>query len=472
LTPEFQVVPLIETGGTIFPGLIELHNHLPYNYLPLWDVPRKFTDRNTWRLNEPKYNPAVAWPAKILSSNPDLDYPRAIARFSECRSLFGGVTTSEGITVSNATGSINYFKGLVRNIEAPDEATWPTGLGHTLDFAPNEIASTLWPALQSQRAFFYHLAEGTDTASRQHYLDLNMQGSWAINANLVAIHCTALQGPDFARLAAAAGIVWSPLSNYLLYGGTTDVAAAKQAGARIALGADWSPSGSKNLIGELKIAKIVSDNAGGLFSAEELVRMATMTPAKMSQWDFFVGSIEAGKRADLLVVSGSTADGYGRLLQVSEGDVIFVFINGRARLARKEFATFDPAMEEIVTIGGRDFVLDLHEDTSTPLDGMRLSTAISKLSYGLEHMPELGKSFPKDLAHALAFSPATMWGIELDYDDTTSHSGIKLAALDPIDPTLLYPMELAPITEADDATFRPTLKANSNIPKFLRDALS
>ena len=32
------VVPL-ETGGTVFPGLIELHNHLAYNALPLWQVP-------------------------------------------------------------------------------------------------------------------------------------------------------------------------------------------------------------------------------------------------------------------------------------------------------------------------------------------------------------------------------------------------------------------------------------------------
>jgi cytosine/adenosine deaminase-related metal-dependent hydrolase len=40
-------------------------------------------------------------------------------------------------------------------------------------------------------------------------------------------------------------IVWSPLSNLLLYGKTTDVAAARTAGLTIALGSGWSPSGSK-----------------------------------------------------------------------------------------------------------------------------------------------------------------------------------------------------------------------------------
>src|SRR5207245_4557190 len=30
----------ISTSGTIYPGLIELHNHLSYNVLQLWQVPK------------------------------------------------------------------------------------------------------------------------------------------------------------------------------------------------------------------------------------------------------------------------------------------------------------------------------------------------------------------------------------------------------------------------------------------------
>ena len=36
----FEGVKIINTQGTIFPGLIELHNHLSYDLLRLWDVPR------------------------------------------------------------------------------------------------------------------------------------------------------------------------------------------------------------------------------------------------------------------------------------------------------------------------------------------------------------------------------------------------------------------------------------------------
>src|SRR5688572_13030647 len=45
----FDGSPLLNTGGTIFPGLIELHNHLSYNVLTLWQVPQQFKIRDQWR---------------------------------------------------------------------------------------------------------------------------------------------------------------------------------------------------------------------------------------------------------------------------------------------------------------------------------------------------------------------------------------------------------------------------------------
>jgi cytosine/adenosine deaminase-related metal-dependent hydrolase len=55
---------------------------------------------------------------------------------------------------------------------------------------------------------------------------------------------------DFDVLAAhGSAMIWSPLSNLLLYGGTARIDAAQAAGVAIGLGSDWSPSGSKNLLG-------------------------------------------------------------------------------------------------------------------------------------------------------------------------------------------------------------------------------
>ena len=96
-------------------------------------------------------------------------------------------------------------------------------------------------------------------------------------------------------------MVWSPLSNLLLYGGTADIARARAEELPIALGSDWSPSGSKNLLAELKVAWLVSEAAGRRVHPRELVAMATVNPARMLKWDGALGSIEPGKRADMVV---------------------------------------------------------------------------------------------------------------------------------------------------------------------------
>lgn len=41
--------PTIDRKATVYPGLIELHKHLSYNILPLWQVPKKFTNRAQWQ---------------------------------------------------------------------------------------------------------------------------------------------------------------------------------------------------------------------------------------------------------------------------------------------------------------------------------------------------------------------------------------------------------------------------------------
>ena len=116
--------------------------------------------------------------------------------------------------------------------------------------------------------------------------------------SLAGIHCAALRKQDFRVLGRqGASMVWSPLSNLLLYGDTAKVEEAKAAGVRIGLGSDWSPTGSKNLLGELKVAKLVSDARGTLFEDRELVAMATRNGAAILKWDKALGSIEAGKRA-------------------------------------------------------------------------------------------------------------------------------------------------------------------------------
>jgi cytosine/adenosine deaminase-related metal-dependent hydrolase len=467
---SFANVTPIDTGGTIYPGLIELHNHLSYNFLPLWSVPRKYTNRNEWREHEPDYQPNVALPAAIIGKNADVDYPRSIARFVECRSLLGGVTTTQGLSASGGGGK-QYYQGLTRNVEAPRDPIFPAAGGQTLDYSPAEIKTKLVPALKKDRPFFYHLSEGTDVPARQRFLDLEYEsGTWAIDRDLITIHCTALEAPDYSELGAGAGMVWSPLSNLLLYGATADVKAAREAGVTIALGSDWSPSGSKNLLGELKIARIVSKHLGGLFSDSELVRMVTSAPARMLGWDGHVGSLERGKKADVLVLEGSGGDPYRQLVEAMENDLLAVLIDGRPRYGRLGLLDFDMSKQERIVVGGKDYCLDLTEAESDPLSGLSLATAIAKLTYGLKHLSDLASDAIAIQSHALEIVNKATMTIDFDLEP----EGLDFIAMPQFAAQFmgsLKPLPMSPITAVDDPDYVPLLKANPNLPAYVRNAL-
>src|SRR5262245_27270804 len=76
--PDFADVRPRPMRGTIYPGLIELHNHLSYDALRLWDVPATYQNRSQWRA-APSYVQAVTGPMCVLGQSPG--YPEAIVRY-------------------------------------------------------------------------------------------------------------------------------------------------------------------------------------------------------------------------------------------------------------------------------------------------------------------------------------------------------------------------------------------------------
>ena len=128
-----------------------------------------------------------------------------------------------------------------------------------------------------------------------------------------------------------ATLVWSPLSNLLLYGQTADIAAAKEAGVHIALAPDWAPSGSKSPLHELKVADLWDDEMlGDIFTDYELVDMVTAGAAEATNWDSEVGTIAPGMVADLVVVDNIHANPYRNLINAIDPDVRLTVVGGIA----------------------------------------------------------------------------------------------------------------------------------------------
>ena len=312
-----------ETGGLVYPGLIDLHNHIAYNCLPLWIAPDRkvpWTARDQWP-RDSDYQPAVSAPANALCHADG----KAVLKYVETKAVVGGVTAIQG---SAKVGRV--FEGwMVRNIE---EETFRTGKKtvnqSVLRFASAEQYASAKRDLDEDHAFIYHLAEGTDPRLLVDYD--NVRDHDLLAPKFIGIHSTALGEPQFTEWHPRGGsVVWSPFSNLWLYGATTDVVAARAARMRICLGADWSPSGSKNLLGELKVADLYSrTQLGGAISAQELCAMATCNPADALGWQGQLGRLRPGLHGDFVAVRDRGEDAYRTLIDTTEPDILLVGING------------------------------------------------------------------------------------------------------------------------------------------------
>src|SRR5262249_24533244 len=478
----------VDTKGTIYPGLIELHNHLSYNALPFYDVPKKYRNRSEWNTGD-HYRKFVTGPMKVLAN--DVKYVIAIVRYVECKCLLGGTTTSQGIKLSSYQGIERYYKGVVRNVEKTYDTELPDAATHIGDVEAEQRDAFLIH-LKKLKCQLLHLAEGLDDTARKTFLSLQApNGEWAITDALTGIHCAALHQSDFEVLASKkASMVWSPLSNLLLYGDTAKVELARKAEVKIGVGSDWSPTGSKNLLGELKIARLVSDHRGGIFKPRELLAAATREAAAILKWEDQVGTLERDKRADLLILPGASSDAYEQLLGASEKDIELVVIDGVPRFGRRQLlrrllgAAGDET--EAISVGGGERLLYLHQKDADPDVGkLKLAEARTQLEDGLGHLPELA-SHLDTLTGLKLLDPAVAeqrgpflvldheelpgFDLRTHFDDPDALRRARreqvLEAGTPL-PDLLEPLPLDPLTAVDDEKLVANLKRNPNLPSYV-----
>jgi cytosine/adenosine deaminase-related metal-dependent hydrolase len=509
--PEgFAAVTIVESGGTIFPGLIELHNHLSYNALPPWSpVPKRFENRGQWP-NHAAYRPLVSGPMTVVGQYKDAhgQFPLlpALVCYVECKCLLGGVTTSQGVKLASNAGIQRFYRGIVRNVEQTDDPDLPEAQGRIPDLVAKDAAHFLARLNAEDSCFLLHLSEGvTDPAeplseARKHFLALEIApNKWALSKTFTGIHAAGLLPADFDVLVShGSSIVWSPLSNLLLYGGTARVDAAKQAGVVIGLGSDWSPTGSKNLLGELKVAWLYNQkNLNELFQAREIVAMATRNAAHILKWDKVAGTIKAGSRADLLAIDSMAADPYEALLHARETDIRLVMINGIARYGWPEVMTKLAPNDQTINVGGKTRRLFLKQETADPdVAQVSLSQATDALRDALHNIAKLAKETEKaklvaPVRRLLDAQTAPVWSLALD---EICACGVELAprlpfagprdftgpvraprAIAKTAPPLseiLKPVKLDPLTVADDPGFLNMITQQPNVPAPIKNNLS
>lgn len=134
-----------------------------------------------------------------------------------------------------------------------------------------------------------------------------MQGLGLVNDRLIAVHMTQLTEAEIEACArAGVSVVHCPESNLKLASGFCPVAKLAAAGVNVALGTDGCASNNDlDMIGEMRTAALLAKGVSGdprALDAASALRMATLGSARAMGIGDLVGSIEAGKQADLAAV--------------------------------------------------------------------------------------------------------------------------------------------------------------------------
>lgn len=298
----------------IYPGFIDAHNHVLYNFLPRWTPPRLFAHRGLWQ-SSPAYVAFKAPYNALLRSN-----PCELVRWGEIAALMSGITTVQGTPARKCN------QGLVRNAENENG----------LALAPDHIRTYILDIssfrgavdVTRTKSFVVHISEGIGETPRKDFDILKAKG--LLRAETAIIHGTAFGDAEFREMGqVGAKLIWSPQSNLALYAETTNIPLALRHGIEVSLGVDWNPSGSDTMFDELRVAKQVDDERwGGVIPSGEWLRMITSHPARALALDHLLGSVQPQRKADLTILRARAADPSTNLLQTHLADVEMVWIGG------------------------------------------------------------------------------------------------------------------------------------------------
>jgi hypothetical protein len=225
--------------------------------------------------------------------------------------------------------------------------------------------------------------------------------------------------------------------------------------------------------------------------------MVTRDAAAILKWDKAIGTLEAGKRADLFVIGGKAGDPYEALIKARETAIRLVMINGVARYGMPALMARLGPQGEAWRVGGLARRLFLGHTTGDPdVAEVSLAAACKALTKALHDLPRLAADLerprPVMATRKLALDAAApvVWSLALDEiqetavalrprlpfnspDDFTGPARVtmKAAAAKPLS-AILQGIELDPLTVADDRRFLARIEAQPNVPEPVRMGLA
>ena len=364
------------TGSVVMPGLINTHTHAPMvlyrglaDDLALMDWLQKYIFPAEGKTVSPEFVRVGTQLAALemiqsgTTTYADMYYfEEEIARATKAAGLRGvlGETiiqfpVADAKTPAESLARVERFAQEFANDDLITPAVAPHAM-YTLDADTLKACRALADRLKIP--VIIHLAETKDeikTADEKYHATpvafLDSLGFWG--PRTLAAHGVHLTPADIDILARkGVGVSHNPESNMKLASGIAPVEAMRRARIAVGLGTDGAASNNDlDMFEAMRQAaflhKLVSNDPRAI-PAPVALEMATIEGARAMGMDSQIGSLATGKRADLLVVSMSSArqtpmyDPVSHLVYVSRGDdVKTTIVNGKILMRDRRMLTLN-----------------------------------------------------------------------------------------------------------------------------------
>lgn len=332
------------SGYTIFPGLVNAHDHLEMNHYPRTKYRDRYDNAHQWgedvnaHLDEPPFKELRAYPL-------------------EDRCFIGGLKN----LLCGATTVVHHnspHKCLFKS-NFPVRVVKRYGWAHSLHFSTDEEVVASYKSTPPDVPWFIHLAEGTDYIARGEYARLKALG--CVGKNTVIVHGVGLKiedvldaqtqvyGLGLGLHRGGIKLIWCPSTNdYLL--GETIYRRILALHAQTALGSDSRLTADGDLLDEMRFAYIVCQ----LTHPHHFVLASVTTTAA-----FVIGArndeiLASDAYADFIALR-TTADTATTLCQARRADLALVVRGGVPQIGDPEvMAKFAHVETVAVRLDGKE----------------------------------------------------------------------------------------------------------------------
>jgi cytosine/adenosine deaminase-related metal-dependent hydrolase len=304
-------------GAYVYPGLINVHDHLRGNYLPRVGPPegRPYPNWAPWDADL-KASPVYAERSALNAAQMYL--------LGGYKNLFSGVATVHDHFPHEQNAAFLDslpIRALKEYTLAHECSSFDLKWGEGIEVEHARARERLWP-------FVTHLEEGFDEESMDGVGIL--ERAKALDELDLLVHCVGLSDEDIKKLKrSGSSVAWCPASNYFMFNLTCKIRKLLRAGVNVALGTDSTHTGSVNLLAEMKFArKAYRDIYGEELPAKTLFDMVTANAAKALALAGKAGVLEPGAWADVAIFRAKDDDPYESLALAECEDLELLTVEG------------------------------------------------------------------------------------------------------------------------------------------------